>query len=133
MAEAVRGFAERLGVVGKRRRRARALCGGSGSAAEAAGGSGADPRESLQRSAEPIAIVACPSAIAWWIRQISAVLSPFERLDDVDRPERAVAREPLGHQPRDDLTQMRIPDRAFYRNGAHVAGRIELGVVDPDR
>ena len=53
-----------------------ALCGGSGSGGGGGGGSGPGSGKSLQRSADPIAIVACPSAIAWWIRQISAVLSP---------------------------------------------------------
>ena len=58
---------------------------------------------------------------------------PLERLDYVDRPEWTVARQALGHQSRDDLAQMRVVDRAFDRNGAHVAGGVEVRIVGPHR
>ena len=47
---------------------------GSGLARGSCGGSGSGSVDSLQSRAEPIAIAACPSAIAWWMRQMTALV-----------------------------------------------------------
>ena len=69
------GRPRRAPARGRRRGRDQRALRGGGSDGGGGGGS-SSASASCSSSAEPIAIVAWPSAIAWWIRQMSAVRSP---------------------------------------------------------
>jgi hypothetical protein len=62
-------------------------------------------------------------------REASAV----EPLDEVHLPERAVAVEGAGHDPADEVAQLRIAPGARERGATYVVTDVELLVVDPHR